>query len=545
MNGQKGLEETSERLSGRSVKASSITRRILAINVFALAVLVTGLLYIGKYRQELIESEIASLMTQAEMFAAALGEAAVGGENTEQPYLQKIIASQIIRRLTATTRTHAQLIIKGGQILTDSKLLLEPGGLVQIEELPPPNQDNRITRYLLDALDQILQRFQHQIQPSAVENNSLQGKLTSPEVQKAMAGEHGHAILQAENGQLSISVAVPVQRYKHILGALNLKKQTTSIDDAVFEVRLEILKVFGIALFVTVLLSIYLARTIARPLHKLAAAANLVRHGLSRQYSIPDLGLRSDEIGRLSAALKDMTEALWERMDAIEQFAADVAHEIKNPLTSLRSAVETAAKIRDPEKQQKLMSIIFDDIQRLDRLISDIADASRLDSELSRARMKKFDMGNLLSTFSTLNRKTGASQGIKLSLKIADGSPMFVLGLKDQIIQVLRNLLGNAESFSPPNGTITVKAERNGKSVAITVEDEGPGIPESSLENIFNRFYQERPSEEKFGTHSGLGLSISKQVIETHGGTIWAENRKSNNGKILGARFIFWLPAEN
>ncbi|HHZ76735.1 MAG TPA: hypothetical protein EYN55_08700, partial [Rhodospirillales bacterium] len=245
MNGQKGLEETSERLSGQSVKASSITRRILAINVFALAVLVTGLLYIGKYRQELIESEIASLMTQAEMFAAALGEAAVGGENTEQPYLQKIIASQIIRRLTATTRTHAQLIIKGGQILTDSKLLLEPGGLVQIEELPPPNQDNRITRYLLDTLDQILQRFQNQIQPSAVENNSLQGKLTSPEVQKAMAGEHGHAILQAENGQLSISVAVPVQRYKHILGALNLKRQTTSIDDAVFEVRLEILKVFG------------------------------------------------------------------------------------------------------------------------------------------------------------------------------------------------------------------------------------------------------------------------------------------------------------
>ena len=164
---------------------------------------------------------------------------------------------------------------------------------------------------------------------------------------------------------------------------------------------------------------------------------------------------------------------------------------------------------------------------------------------ISSARMEKLDMGNLLSTFSTLNRETGGSQGIKLSLKIADGSPMFVLGLKDRIIQVLRNLLGNAESFSPPNGTITVKADRNGESVAITVEDEGPGIPESSLENIFNRFYQERPSEEKFGTHSGLGLSISKQVIETHGGTIWAENRKSNNGKILGARFIFWLPAEN
>ncbi|MDG2033060.1 MAG: HAMP domain-containing sensor histidine kinase, partial [Rhodospirillales bacterium] len=264
--------------------------------------------------------------------------------------------------------------------------------------------------------------------------------------------------------------------------------------------------------------------------------------GLSRNYSIPDLTRRTDEIGHLSAALKDMTEALWERMDAIERFAADVSHEIKNPLTSLRSAVETAARVKDPAQQKQLMSIILDDIQRLDRLISDISDASRLDSELSRAKMESVDMARLLSTLRDIHTATTETGNVKFDMELAEERPMIVFGLEDRIVQVLRNLIGNAVSFSPPGGSVILKAEPQGNIVIVTVEDDGPGIPEGSENNIFNRFYQERPKEEKFGTHSGLGLSISKQIVETHGGRISAQNIMSERGGVLGARFTVQLP---
>jgi len=523
------------------VRGSPITRRILAINIFALAVLVVGLLYVGQYREGLIKSEIAALTTQAEMFAAALGEAAVGGENSQNQYLKTETAGQIIRRLTAATRTQAQLIGKDGQVVTDSRLLTGPGGLVQVEELPPPPEGDNVTRFLLDKFDLVLRRILHDDQIPGI--TDTEDGADTPEALQAMDGHKGHSVQLTQNGLLSISVAVPVQRYKQVLGALTLTKDTSSIDDAVFEVRLDILKVFGIALLVTVLLSIYLANTIARPIHRLAAAADYVRQGLSRHYSIPDLTRRRDEIGHLSAALKEMTEALWDRMDAIERFAADVSHEIKNPLTSLRSAVETAARVKDPEQQKQLMSIIQDDIQRLDRLITDISDASRLDSELSRAEMEPVDMGRLLTSLRDMHAATADSTEVEFSMELANGTPMMVSGLEDRIVQVLRNLIGNAVSFSPPGGAIQLKASAEGKSVVVTVEDEGPGIPSGSEEKIFSRFYQERPTDEKFGTHSGLGLSISKQIIETHGGKIWAENRQAEDGDVQGARFTIQLPA--
>ncbi len=525
---------------------SSITRRILAINVLALAVLVFGLLFVGQYRQSLIDSEITSLTTQAEMFAAAIGEAAVGGADSQSQYLRPENAGQIIRRLAAATGTQAQLVSTDGKLVSDSTQLAGPGGaggVVKVEELPPPPEEESNYQKILNKVDRFLRnllRDDQQVGPPAPTNAT---PAALPETGKALTGNRGHAVRLSTDGILSITVAVPVQRYKHVLGALILSKDTSSIDDAVFQVRLDILKVFGIALLVTILLSIYLAGTIARPLHRLAAAADHIRQGLGRQYTIPDMGKRSDEIGHLSAALREMTEALWLRMDAIERFAADVSHEIKNPLTSLRSAVETAARIDDPDQQKKLMSIILDDIQRLDRLISDISDASRLDAELSRAEMEPVDLGALLNTLSELHQATIDTHGTPLDLDIDDGAPMVVRGLEDRLVQVFRNIISNAISFTPEGGRISVAARQDGGNILITFDDQGPGIPDGLEANIFERFYQERPAEEKFGTHSGLGLSISKQIVETHGGRIWAENRIGTAGVVAGARFLVQLPA--
>jgi len=267
-----------------------------------------------------------------------------------------------------------------------------------------------------------------------------------------------------------------------------------------------------------------------------------VRRGQGRQIDIPDFTRRRDEIGDLSGALRDMTAALWARMDAIERFAADVAHEIKNPLPSLRSAVETVARLEDPKQQKRLMAIILDDVERLNRLISDISDASRLDAELSRAEMGPVDIANMLRALADLHEVT-KGDGPLLKIEIASLQSLVVHGIEGRLVQVWRNLISNAASFSPPGGSIRIAAAREGERVRVTVADDGPGIPAGKLTAIFDRFYSERPAGEKFGTHSGLGLSISKQIVEAHGGHIAAENRTAGDGRILGAVFIVTLPA--
>jgi two-component system sensor histidine kinase ChvG len=252
---------------------------------------------------------------------------------------------------------------------------------------------------------------------------------------------------------------------------------------------------------------------------------------------------RSDEIGELSAALRDMTDSLWSRMDAIERFAADVAHEIKNPLTSLRSAVETVSRVKDPEQQKRLLSIILDDVARLDRLISDISDASRLDAELSRAVSAPVQMRRLLAALAEVQNATDRADAPRVVLEAAEDDAFAVPGLEGRLGQVFRNLIGNAASFSPPGGVITVRLDRQGPRVRVAVEDRGPGIPPGKEQAIFDRFYTERPEGEKFGTHSGLGLSISKQIVDAHQGTIHAENMSDAAGRIAGARFVVQLPA--
>jgi two-component system sensor histidine kinase ChvG len=275
----------------------------------------------------------------------------------------------------------------------------------------------------------------------------------------------------------------------------------------------------------------------------LAEAADRVRRGAGRRVPIPDFTSRRDEIGDLSGALRDMTAELLDRLEAIERFAADVAHEIKNPLTSLKSAVETAARVEDPDQQKQLLAIVKDDVHRLDRLISDISHASRLDAELSRAETDEFDVAALVEDIATVHNQTAKEGQARVALRLSEDGPLRVHGVADQIAQVVRNLAGNAVSFSPAGAAIAIGAGREAAQVVITVEDEGPGIPEGKFAAIFDRFYTDRPEGQQWGTHSGLGLSISKQIVEAHGGTIVAENVTGEDGAVTGARFTIRLPA--
>jgi two-component system sensor histidine kinase ChvG len=250
---------------------------------------------------------------------------------------------------------------------------------------------------------------------------------------------------------------------------------------------------------------------------------------------------RRDEVGTLAVALADSAAALWHRMDAIERFAADVTHEIKNPLSSIRSAIETLRRIDDQRRRKQLLAIITNDVTRLDRLISDVADASRVDAELSRVMSERVDVAPILRTLKELQDATRGENEPWIDLD-APESGLVVRGVEDRLVQVFRNLISNAESFSPPRGRIAVAARERGGAVEIVVEDEGPGIPDGKLEQIFDRFYSERPREERFGQHSGLGLAISKQIVEALRGRITAENRRDRNGHVLGARFVVTLP---
>ena len=529
----------------RRRRLSGLSLPILAVNLSAVFILGVGLFYLDDYEKGLVVADIEGMRAQGEIVAAALGEIAVDKDTGELQSLDPQLARQLISRLVDRTRARARLFSVDGDLLADSRMLRGPGGVVQIMELPPPRSDSAIRQAVFDIYDWVIGRLPQRQRLEQYFEAVTQRADDYEEVRRALKGETKGMVRADDSGSLIISVAVPVQRYRQVLGALMLSHIGTEVDRAARNVRFDILKVFGVVFAITVLASLYLARTIARPMRRLAIAADRVRRGHGRhKQQIPDFSKRSDEIGDLSAALRDMTEALDSRMDAIERFAADVAHEIKNPLSSMRSAIETAARVEDPEQQRRLLSIIQDDVQRLDRLISDISDASRLDAELSRAEAAPVDIGRMLSALVEVQDATADKGTPRLTLDAANHQSLDVIGVEGRLVQVFRNLISNAITFSPPDGTITLSAERDGRFVKVEVQDEGPGIPQGKHDAIFDRFYSERPADEKFGMHSGLGLSISKQIVDAHDGTITADNRCDETGKVIGARFVVRLPAD-
>ncbi len=532
--------------------AFSLTRRILAVNLIVLALLASGMLYLDRYERGLIDTELQALTTQGELFSAALGEGAVLQDYGAVPELVPSLAQGMMRRLVEPTQLRARLFRTSGDLIADSRLLETDVGGFDVEPLPPPDvgpppswTDVHFgSDFFNGLLDSFLTFWRKHAHYQIYNERARQQAADYPEVERALAGGDGVAVRidpAHRDGKLVLSIAVPVRRYKLILGAVMLSVGSANVEHEVQVVRGDILRLFAAALIMTVLLSFYLASTIARPVRRLARAAYEVRHGNGRKVDIPDFSHRHDEIGALSVALNEMTQALWRRMDAIERFAADVAHEIKNPLSSLRSAVETAARVQDPAIQRKLMGIIHDDVQRLDRLISDISDASRLDAEMSRLEREPVDLAAMLAALAEIHDATRGEDAPVVTFEHLGGA-LIVQGKESRLVQVFRNLIGNAVSFSPPRGRIVLTAHGDRKEILVTVEDQGPGIPEGKVDAIFDRFYTERPAGEKFGIHSGLGLSISKQIVEAHGGTIRAENRLAANGDVVGARFIVRLP---
>ena len=527
---------------------SPLTRRIVAVNVLPLALLAVGFLYLGKFEASLIGQQTESLRTQGEIFAAALSEGAVLDSADEGEVLLPDLARQMMRRLVEPTRTRARLFDTKGQLIADSRLLRGPGDAVLVADLPAAAQKGLVVRLADGIYDWIAG-----LVPDRHKRPVYREGATAQDFREALAalrGESGSAVSSdAQTGGLVISVAVPLQRYQQVLGAVMLSTSNREIEEELRTVRLELIRIFGVTLLVTVLLSLYLASTIARPIRRLANAAQRAR-GRGARIEIPDVTGRNDEIGELAGSLREMTDALWQRMSAIVSFAADVAHEIRNPLSSLRSAVETAARIDDPAKQRQLMAIIQDDVERLDRLITDISDASRLDAELSRLEMSPTDIAAMLRALVDMHETTRAAGSPRIVLDLpADasgrGRALVVPGIESRLSQIFLNAIANAVSFSPPDGEIRIRAVPDGRAVLVTVEDQGPGIPPDKLTAIFDRFYSERPAGEKFGTHSGLGLSISKQIVEAHRGRMWAENRTDGPaGGPGGARFLIRLPAE-
>ena len=427
----------------------------------------------------------------------------------------------VLRRLVSPTKTRARIYDRDGVLILDSRNLYGRGDVLRFDLPPPTAEKPGIMERAFIALRRWFGRGDLPIYKELGPEN---GKGYS-EVAQALGGLHASMVRVNDRGEVIVSVAVPVQRFRAVRGVLMLSTQGADIDDMVEAERLAIVKVFLVAASVMVVLSLLLAGTIAGPVRRLADAAERVRRRIRTRVEIPDFTRRKDEIGHLSGALRDMTNALYTRIEAIESFAADVAHELRNPLTSLRSAVETLPMAKTEANRKRLLAVIEHDIKRLDRLISDISDASRLDAELQRQEAAPVDLAKLLDTLvKAANEVRRDDVTVTLAFEGAPLSNFKVPGHDSRLGQVVSNLVDNARSFSPAGGNVRITCRKLKNDVEITVDDDGPGIGPDALEKIFERFYTDRP-EQGFGQNSGLGLSISKQIVEAHGGTIHAENR--------------------
>ncbi|MDH3580584.1 MAG: sensor histidine kinase [Hyphomicrobiales bacterium] len=564
----------------------SLTQLIIILNLFGFAILVSGALYLNQFRAGLIDTKVQSLLIQGEIIASALAvTAAIGTDNaplgpgrTSESdsgrtgglegddglgSLEFLInperAAPDFGKLIQPTGTRARIYDRDGWLMLDSDAIYARGGVSRYKLPPPADSEYDIISSLWQRISKWL--WQQEL-PVYKEIGSENGK-AYPEVATALTGTSVPIVRVNEKGELVVSVAVPVRKLRAVLGVLLLSTRGGEIDSIVAAERWVLLRVALVAAGVTMLLSVIMARTIAGPMRQLSAAAERVRRRIKAREEIPDFTHRSDEIGHLSTALRDMTTALYRQIDATESFAADVSHELKNPLTSLRSAAETLPRVRTREARKQLVDVIQDDVKRLDRLISDISNASRLDAELSRQDAGPVDMAELLSNIVPALNSVKQGRRPQVVLDIAEakersGNSYIVVGHDTRLGQVINNVLENAISFSPTGKQVHISAQRIDGEIEIAVDDQGPGIPPENLTKIFDRFYTDRPGEESFGRNSGLGLNISQQIIAAHGGRIWAENRPAiptqgkrrsgANGKAKpsangGARFVIRLPA--
>jgi two-component system sensor histidine kinase ChvG len=550
--------------------SSSLVRRIIVLNLVGLVALLGGFLYLNQFREGLIDARVQSLLIQGEIIAGAIagsatvetdsitidperllqmqaGESIVVGDDEVEFSINPARVAPLLRRLVTPTRTRARIYDQDAELLLDSASLYSRGDILKFDLAPPDTTDKTI----FERTWNLMKHGFGSMAPKPVEEAGGSSGRTIPEVARALGGLPASTVRVNSLGDTIVSVAVPIQRSRLVKGVLLLSTLGGDIDTTIDKERMAIFRIFGVAAAVMVIVSAFFAGTIAGPIRRLSAAADRVRRGVKIREEIPDFTDRSDEIGQLSGSLSEMTKSLYNRIEAIESFAADVAHELKNPLTSLRSAVETWPLAKSDESRARLLDVIQHDVRRLDRLISDISNASRLDAELARADAEKVDLALLAEAVTgvanSITRENHVSVKLNIERSANAKSPFIVTGHDSRLGQVLTNVIENACSFSPTGGEVRVSLGRIGPDIEIVIEDDGPGIPAHALEKVFQRFYTDRP-EQGFGQNSGLGLSISRQIIAAHHGRIWAENRYAQSphepdAMPIGARFIIRLSA--
>ena len=516
-------------------------RRLLAVNLLALVILAASLLYLGGYKRELIETELRLVEAKGRTIAVALGHESMRLLAESEPVLDAKSAEPLLRRLIEesglSVRIRVRVFGPDGALRLDSRRFSGFGDAVESEPLPPADGSNifhAALRWILGLFDLAFRELET-IEP--YRERAEQKASDYREVEGALHGETGQVVRSLGARGLVLSVALPIRDFKRVLGAAMVSADGRPIDEAVSEMRLNILAAAGVALVASLLLTIYMARGIVRPLRDLSATAERVRPGYGR-VDIQDLSGRNDEIGDLSAALRRMTHALWEGMEETEKFAADVSHELRTPLASTYSAAETAIRENDPAKRRKLMQIVQDDVRRLNRLIDSVADFSSLGAQFSRAETRPVDIRQMVAAC------VDAEQQPRPVLAVGPGERFIVRGLEEQLARVVRNLLDNARSYSPAAEGVRLSLARQEEEIVLRVDDDGPGVQTGKEETIFERFYTDRPEAPGFGDrHSGLGLSISRDIVRLHGGSIGASNRRGADGSVLGARLELRLPA--
>ena len=548
--------------------SGNLVRRILLANLAGLAIMVGGIYYLSHYHEWLVEAKKESLRTQGELIAAAIASDARVEQGTIEFEIDKVSrpnnarvpfrddgfaalqlsirperVTPILRRLIQHTKNRARIYGRDGTLIVDSATFLTRGQLTRPQTttttVKPKNFWTRLTAFMIDK---------HL--PVYKEIGNAKGT-AYPEVRAALEGQATPLLLLDSNSEQLVSMAVPIRRANATFGALLLSTRPGEIEKTLAQERSRIFTLAIVALLATIISSLLLARTVAEPIKRLSAAAEHVSRNINARQELPDYSERNDEVGQLAKAFRAMTAALYRRIEASESFAADVAHELKNPLTAARSTAESLVYAKTPEQRDELVRQIQNELKRLNRLISDVSNASRLDAELARQAMTPISAAEVVESVAGIFRDILSEDDRKVRVASegnAQPSSFMISGNSGRLAQVVTNLIDNAVSFSPPGATVTVRLREAPAHVDIIVEDEGPGIPDDRLAIIFDRFYTDRPQTEALrGKNSGLGLSISREIVRSHGGEIWAENRagpaaEATGTHPTGARFVVRLP---
>ncbi|MDA9288898.1 HAMP domain-containing histidine kinase [Alphaproteobacteria bacterium] len=506
--------------------------RILVIILLPVLLYPIIIIYFNKYEDILIRSEFAAIERQGLTLTKALALAEDQYGLIQNNQISSPVLQSLIPKVEYGSNIRAQLFNMYGDLIADTNVSMRYAPFVKISPLPSVDKKINFKKYFTNFVSLFSNLIARPLKLPLLKDNIIFSFNDFPEVLNALKGKNTKALRQDKNGKLFLSFALPIKNIRMVRGAVLLSVSGEKIEQELLDLETELFKAFGLILFATLSMGLYFGKSITTPIVKLANEADKIAEDkILKTVNLPEFELRKDEIGDLARSFFKMTKELQNRIDYIADFAADVAHELKNPITSMRSATETIVKIKDLEEQKKFIKVIQNDVQRIDRLINDISSASRLDAELSRIEMKKINIVDLLSTLIDIRSTT-----IECKINFfKEDSSFFIMGNDNRIAQVFDNLIQNAVSFSKNQGVINIRLTKNLDNIIILVEDYGPGFPIGALEKIFNRFYTERPSGEVFGNHSGLGLSISKQIIEAHNGNIEAFNRFDQKKKCLGA----------